>query len=119
MIKLVAISPPAIPGSLGALGIVVCADPTPKMRGWRVAIRGPAVFLISPCGWEPGKALPLLDKSGPRRIVEVPRSECVMQWETDDVAEIEKLQRFDAPAMGVVEEAEDLEALTAPGKIKK
>ena len=117
MIKLVAITLPPLPGTLGALSTVTCDNPNPKVKAWRVAVRGPAVFLVSPPGWVAGKALHEYDEKGPRRVIEVPRTECVLQWETDDVAEVDKLQRFDAPAMGVAEE-QDLEALTAP-KVKK
>jgi hypothetical protein len=116
--KLVSLTVPSLP-ILGSLGNIVCADPNFKVRGFRVAIRGPAVFLVSPPGWVVGHPLASFDAKGPRRVIEVPRSECVLQFECDDLESIDKLQRFDAPPMGVVEDVEDLEALTAPKAMKK
>ena len=101
MIKLNSITLPSLP-ILGSLGNVVCSDPGHKVRGWRVQVRGPAVFLVSPQGWVAGVPLATL-KPGPRRVYELPRAACVMQWDTDDVDAIDKLQRFDGPPMGVEE----------------
>ena len=118
MIKLTAITLPSLP-VLGSLGVVTLADPNARMRGWHISIRGPAVCLVSPPGWALNRPLESLDKTGPRRVFELPRAMCVLQWETNDPDEVDKLQRYDSPAMGVAEEP-DLEALTAPGgKVKK
>lgn len=46
---------------------------------WRVHVRGPSVYLVSPPGWGPG-LVPANYKGTDRRIYEVPRTHCYLGW---------------------------------------
>jgi hypothetical protein len=87
---------PQLPLGLGNTGEFRCSDPPNALVGWRILVRGPAVFLVSPTGWAAGLARALMDPKGKRRTIEVPRVQCVLVWDGEDVA---KLQSFDGEPM--------------------
>lgn len=106
----------SLPDGLGSLGNVVCDRPAHNMRGWRILLRGPAVLLVSPPGWEPGVAPPMR-KGTAVAIYELPRSQCVLRWEGADG--IDAIQKHDTPPMWTADEraaieAAELERQTAP-----
>jgi len=115
--RLIAIQLPSLPAGLGSPGNVRVDDPPHVLRGWKVRVRGPAVFLVSPAGWKkPGDVLVTLDAKGPRRVFEVARGECCLQWEGD--GEVDGLTKYDSepmdrPKVVAIDDAE-LEAMTAP-----
>lgn len=124
MIKLIAFQPPSLPSGLGSLGNVVCDKPPNQVRGWRVLIRGPAVYLVSPHGWSAGKPFAHFVEAEPRQVFEVARADCKFQFAMsgDDLAEIDKLQRYDSDPMGVVApeiDLDELERQTAPKAVRK
>lgn len=96
---------PRIPGlRAGDLVTVECENPPEALKDWRVILRGPTLFLISPIGWC-GKPRSQWDtKAGPVTVAEVPREHCCLQWTADNEADIEtvlKGGRFDAqPPLG-------------------
>lgn len=92
---LLSIQLPPLP-LLGAPGHITCSSPPSTLRGFRVLVRGPAVFLVSPPGWLPGLNRTVMDPKGKCRTWEVPRVNCAMVWEGEDVA---KLQTYDGEAM--------------------
>lgn len=53
------------------------------LRDWRVHVRGPSVFLVSPRGWEAGKQSHEY-KGSVRRIYEVPRNRVSLSWDLDE-----------------------------------
>lgn len=113
--KLVSIQFPSLP-MFGNLGHVRVDAPPHQVRQWIVAIRGPAVFLVSPPGWttvnQPIASLPV---TGPRRIFEVARALCVEQWE-GSVEEVDAVTKYTSEPMDVpkVISDEELERATAP-----
>lgn len=99
--RLVAVKLPAIIDGIGRGSTVVTADPQ-TFHGWTFSIRGGAVFLVSPRGWVRtlDNQAPLWNKEGPRQIFEIPRTECRLIWEADDMAAIDKaMQRYDTPVL--------------------
>lgn len=115
--RLIAIQLPSLPAGLGSPGNVRVDDPPHVLRGWKISVRGAAVFLISPAGWrKPGDVLVNLDPKGERRVFEIPRSDCVLQWEGDGA--VDGLTKYDSESMDrpkvvAIDDAE-LEAMTAP-----
>lgn len=86
------------PADLGHIGRVVVDNPPPHLAGWSLAIRGGAAFLISPPGWtQKGQPLASLDKTGERRVLEMPRTCILLHWAVggDALAAVDKLQRYD------------------------
>ncbi len=121
MTRLVSIKiEPNLPDGLGSLGNVVCDRPPPQLHGWRIMLRGPAVFLVSPPGWMPGLSPNAREKDGPSTVYEIPRISCVARWE--GIEGIESVQKHDTPPMWTAEkraemaaaEAAELERATAP-----
>lgn len=100
-------------------------DPEDRFRGFRVAVRGPVVYLVSPPGWRQGQPLHTFKKNGPVRAWEVPRAHCQLMFdEMASIEEIDKLQNLtsDVAEKRVPPEEEpeltesELEAATAPPK---
>lgn len=92
----------AIPGiRAGDLSELRCDNPAEVWRGWRVALRGASVILISPRGWMPGRRPAEWDPADPAVIHEVPRSNCIMHWTglDQDVEDIVK-GKFISPPLG-------------------
>jgi hypothetical protein len=112
--KLHSIHLPMLP-ILGQLGNVVCDKPPNAMIGWSVRVRGAAVFLVSPPGWEPGLAAAHRKADGPRRTYG-PIKDAICQWEGEDA--VDQLVKYDSEAMGAkaapVLSDEELERATAP-----
>lgn len=74
------------------------------LRGFRASVRGPAVFLISPPGWDRDQSPSRWDPKGPVTIYEVPRAECAFQWEgmPADIDTILK-GKYESPPFGLPE----------------
>jgi hypothetical protein len=103
-----------LPDGLGSLGNIRCEAPDHKMRGWRVSVRGPAVFLISPPGWAADVPPPRRDPKGPSQVFEIARAACVLRWE-GELGIVDNMQKYDGPPMHtLLEQAEMLERATAP-----
>lgn len=96
--KLKSISFPDIP-QLGNIGHIQLASPPEKLRGWTIAVRGPAVFLISPKGWEPGKAFAVLDRTGDQVAFELARSDCKLVWGGAGIGEIDGVAKWTGEPM--------------------
>ena len=101
--KLKSITFPDIP-TLGNLGHITIADPPDKLRGWTVAVRGPAVFLISPRGWSPGKALAVCDRDGEQTAFEVPRSDCRFAWSDPKAVDVVAVAKWQGEPMTTSED---------------
>jgi hypothetical protein len=112
--KLLSFTAPHLP-VLGSLSNVQCASPPSNLKGWRVSIRGAALFLLSPPGWSPGAQFVTFDPSGPRRTFgPLPMAQCICHWDGDN---IEACAKYDGEPMGVpaaVLSDEELERATAP-----
>lgn len=120
MTKLIAIKLPDLP--IGSLGLVRLAEPPERVRGWTVEVRGPAVFLRSPRGWEPGKPFATLDPKGPQTVYEVPRAECLLVWSDATAVDLDVVGKFSSDAMLRADhraEAEASEKQAAAGGGKK
>lgn len=99
---------------LGTLGHIACDRPPGNLRGWRVCVRGPSVFLVSPPGWTHGDSLATRKTDGPCRAFEVPRTSCTLIWEGEGL----EVTKYDSPPMMTPEErAAEVElARAAAGK---
>ena len=111
------------PMGLGSTQRIEVDRPHGGAVGWTIGVRGPAIFLVSPAGWVQGQAEALRDPAGPRKVFEIPRSDCHLEWrfanDEDALAGLEKLARHDSDLLGTPEmraklEAEALERATAP-----
>lgn len=101
------ITAPQLPG-LANVTLVKSLEPEGKFAGWQVSIRGPLLFLVSPPGWAEGNrvGLPLHERKGKqRRAFAIPLTSCVVQWEIDDVAELDKCQKHDGEVFQRLEAA--------------
>lgn len=112
-----------LPFGLGSLGNIVCDAPEHKLKGWKVDVRGPAVFLVSPPGWSPTPQPGERPTSGPVTVFEIPRIQCVMRWEgadSMDNAQKHATPPMYSPADRAAMEAAELDRATAPGaQVKK
>lgn len=90
---------PRIPGlRAGDLVTVECDNPG-ALVDWRIVLRGPTLFLISPPGWCT-KPRSQWDAKGPIVIAQMPLEHCSIQWFAEGEADIEavlKGGRYDAP----------------------
>lgn len=114
---------------IGNVSDVNLDEPPPLLKYWRISVRGPAVFLVSPCGWNPANATqPAVRKAdGPVTVFEVPRTKCILRWEGVD--SLEGAVKYDGPVMVPSDERRqiaerereerELERATAPGKVAK
>lgn len=76
---------PKIPGvRSGDMTTVNCYEPSDALRNWRVIMRGPSLFFVSPAGWWPGRNPSEFDPKGPCRVHEVPRASCYLHWTGSD-----------------------------------
>ena len=111
------------PKGLGSTQRLEVDRPFGAAGGWTISVRGPAVFLVTPPGWQHGLAEQLRKPSGPRTVYEVPRAGVHLDWEIgpdeDALNVLEKLARHDSEILATPEvraklEAEALERETAP-----
>jgi hypothetical protein len=95
---------PALPGiRAGDLSSLDCDNPG-VLKDWRLVLRGPSVFLISPAGWGPSENRGTKrDPKGPVTMYEIPRVDVFLQWAAGDEADIEavlKGGRYDSEPLG-------------------
>jgi hypothetical protein len=111
------------PSGLGSTQRIDADKPFGTAVGWVIGVRGPAVFLVSPPGWVQGQPETQRKPDGPRKVLEIPRSDCHLDWsfshDEDVMAGLEKLARHDSEILATPEvrakiEAEALERETAP-----
>lgn len=115
--KLLSVKLPDLP-HFGSTGLTVCDNPPALLKGFAVCVRGRAVFLVSPAGWEPGVPITSRKANGPKRTFG-PLDGCILHWEGADVDGVAK---YDGQPMGVPVEVlsdEDLERATAPKAVAK
>lgn len=105
--KLVSItfeSAPKLPGIRpGDLCTINCDRPDGAMRGWRVMIRGAAIFFVSPAGFQTNVSPMAWDKTKPPIVHEVPRANCYLQWSgPSSPADIDTLvkSKYDSEPLG-------------------
>ena len=93
---------PQIPGiRQGDLVTIKCHEPANAMKGWRAILRGPALLLISPPGWMPGRPPHDWDPKGACTMHEVARSNCYLHWSGTEVDSEEILKgKFVSPPFG-------------------
>ncbi len=98
---------PRIPGvrSGDIASINDVSNPPAALKDWRLAVRGGAVFFISPPGWTPANQTRPKDQdpAGPVIVHEIPRSEIYLQWDSDenDVEIIAKtVNKFESKPFG-------------------
>lgn len=90
------------------------------MRGWRLLLRGPIAYLVSPPGWAREKQHPHeWDAKGPCIVHRLSSEDVIVRWSVSGEFDPDKLVRFDSDAFGLTEKApamsdEDLERATAP-----
>lgn len=75
---------PALPGiRAGDLSTLDLDNPAAPLRGWRLALRGPSVFLISPPGWNPSNQTTPQSRNpnGPVIVHQIPAAEVFFHWE--------------------------------------
>jgi hypothetical protein len=71
-----------------------------QLQGWSVRVRGQVMFLVSPRGWGNGVPAPMRDPKGKHMMLgPIPLTGATLVWEGDDAAIVDKLQRYDSPAL--------------------
>lgn len=89
---------PNIPGVRAAdLATIRLNNPGSQLLGWKVLLRGPSLFFVSPPGWKaPGRHTEGTDL---QTIHEVPRINTFLYWEgtADEIANVTK---YDSPPFG-------------------
>lgn len=95
---------PKLPGiRAGDLSTLDCANPG-ALEGWRIVLRGPAMFLVSPPGWTPNEnRATKRDPKGPHVVHEIPRSDVYFQWTADageDVETVLKTGKWESEPLG-------------------
>lgn len=91
---------PSLPPPLNSVGKVNVAAPDYRLDGWGLRVRGAVVFLVSPRGWKQGKHKNECDVKGPVTVIgPIPMAHVTLEWEGDDADAVDKLQRYDLPAM--------------------
>lgn len=65
----------------------------PAWAGWTVTVRGPLVYIVSPPGWQPGKAA----EGTKRQVAQLAASQCLIEYEIDEGEKPEDLGRADVP----------------------
>jgi hypothetical protein len=120
-VKLISIKIEANLPTWGNLSVITLDAPDHRLRGWKVCVRGPAVFLVSPPGWTATPTGGERPTTGPVTVIEVPRISCVMRWQ--DADSVDTAQKYDSPPMWTPEERKaqelaELEKATAPGAKK-
>lgn len=112
---------PALPGiRAGDLSTLDLENPAAPLRGWRLALRGPHVFLISPPGWNArNQTTPTArDPKGPTVVHQIPATDVFLHWEGDAV-EIESMlkgnfSKFESQPFGPPPSAEPIKTPAAP-----
>lgn len=81
---------PKLPGiRAGDLTSLDCDNPGP-LKDWRIILRGPAMYLISPAGWTHTENRGVQrNPLGPSVVYEIPRTDVFLQWEASDAIDIE------------------------------
>lgn len=104
---------PSLPPPLHNVGKVNVATPDHRLDGWGLRVRGAVVFLVSPRGWKQGKHKNECDTKGPVTVIgPIPMAHVTLEWEGDDADAVDKLQRYDLPAMAkAVPVADEMPAL--------
>lgn len=105
--KLISIRLPDLP-ILRSQSHFLCSAPPAILKGFSVRVRGRAVFLVSPRGWASDVNEHQRNKDGPRRTFGPLEAgtDCVLQWEGDDV---EACAKYDGDPMGWTQEQIDAE----------
>lgn len=85
-----------------SLTLVRCQAPEPSLLGWRLSLRGPTVWLISPPGWVYGKPREALAQKGSRTAYSVPTASCILRWEIGAMEDVDKLSKYDSDAFEMV-----------------
>lgn len=85
---------PRIPGlRAGDVSELDCENPAGALKDWRIFLRGPSVFLVSPPGWKNNERNAReRDPKGPVIIHEISRSTACLHWSGDET-EIEAVLR--------------------------
>jgi hypothetical protein len=84
---------------LHSMGQCRVDEPNEHMIGWSIAVRGAAVFFVSPPGWTQSRPTKDPNGIGERRILEFDRREVKFVWVGQDASAVDKLQRFDVGPM--------------------
>lgn len=111
--KLLSIKLPDLP-ILRSLSHFFCATPPATLKGFIVKVRGRAVYLVSPPGWQAGLSEHQRDPKGPRQMIGPLEAgkDCVLGWEGDDP---DGTLKYDSEPMGLAQMTdEELERATAP-----
>ncbi len=123
--KLVSISFNAIPRLPGVrpgdLVTIDCDKPKDALRGWRIAIRGQQIFLISPPGWERDQSR-ARDARGPIAVFEVPRADVALEWQAnpEELEALYKGGKYESPPFGpppTIDPSKPLLAQVPPGQM--
>jgi hypothetical protein len=105
---------PSLPPPMHTMGWITVNNPDYRMEGWSLAVRGAAVFLISPRGWKAGKHKNELDARGPiTAIGPIPMAHVTLIWEGEALEFVDKLQRYDLSPMTKAVAAPDEPAIDA------
>lgn len=72
------------------------------LRGFRLMLRGPSAFFVSPKGWHQSMPKNSWDPEGPVKIFEIPRSNLHIVWQADKPEELAAIQKgnFDSQPFG-------------------
>lgn len=93
--KLISITPHhsiTVPGFRSGAGLSVDLTDA-KWAGWQLHARGPAIFLVSPPGWDRGQQT----QSSTRAVFELPRSACYCTWSFDAGDELDGVAKWSPP----------------------
>lgn len=97
---------PRLPGLRPSdTGRILCDNPASPLKDWRVFVRGPQIFFVSPPGWSADQSARSRDPLSPRTVFgPMAASDVYLEWQAETEVEVLALldgkMKFESPPFG-------------------